>query len=188
MIMELKTLFCKDIETERLFLRKFTPDDAEAMFNNWAGDGEVTRYMLWQTHASIDVSREIIAKWCEEYNHGYINWAIVLKESGAPIGSIGVHNIRENIRACELGYCIGRSFWGNGYVPEAAMHVLKYLFDSGFNRVEAYHDIRNPKSGRVMSKIGMRQEGILRDHMITGAGEISDAVIYSVLAADYYKK
>ena len=79
------------LETDRLILRRFTVDDAEAMFNNWASDPEVTKYLMWPTHTSVDVSRSVLEDWVPHYaEDNYYQWTIVLKETGEPIGSMAV--------------------------------------------------------------------------------------------------
>ena len=84
-----------------------------------------------------------------------------------------------------LGYCIGERWWGSGYMPEAGGAVLQYLFDTvGVNRIAANHDIANPKSGRVMQKLGMRYEGTLRQQGYA-RGRVFDDVWYGMLAEEY---
>ena len=177
------------LETDRLILRKFNMDDAEAMFRNWASDPVVTEYMTWPPHASVDVSRQVLDMWIKSYAKpdGY-QWAIELKSVGEPIGSINVVRMNENIDECELGWCIGSHWWGQGIMAEAASAVVKYLFEVvGANRVAARHAVGNEKSGRVMQKIGMVKEGVLRQSDRSNHG-ISDCVQYSILASEYQQK
>lgn len=71
------------LETERLILRKFTKEDAAAMYKNWASDDEVTKYLTWSTHSNIDVSKNVLEDWVNSYSDDkYYQWAIVLKENG----------------------------------------------------------------------------------------------------------
>lgn len=76
------------LETERLILRRYKIDDAEAMFNNWASDDDVVKFLMWKPHESPEVSRGIIEEWIKRYSDGsYYHWAVVLKENGdEPIG------------------------------------------------------------------------------------------------------
>ena len=72
------------IETERLLLRRFSKDDAEAMYRNWASDPEVTKYLTWPPHISVNVSRAVLEDWAASYSQeNYYQWAIVLKEHGS---------------------------------------------------------------------------------------------------------
>ena len=173
------------IETDRLILRRFTIDDAEDMYNNWASDPEVTKFLTWPTHSSVDVSRYVLNDWVSHYEEGdFFNWAMELKENGQVIGNISVVEVKERAEAADMGYCMSRAYWGRGLMPEALKAVMDYLFDVvGLNRVAACHDVNNPKSGRVMDKAGMKQEGILR-----GAGRnnlgICDEVWHSMIRSD----
>lgn len=173
------------IETDRLILRRFTIDDAEDMYNNWASDPEVTKFLTWPTHSSVDVSRYVLNDWVPHYEEGdYFNWAMELKENGQVIGNISVVEVKERAEAADMGYCMSRAYWGRGLMPEALKAVMDYLFDVvGLNRVAACHDVNNPKSGRVMDKAGMKREGILR-----GAGRnnqgICDEVWHSMIRSD----
>lgn len=108
------------LETERLKLRKFNQEDAEDMYNNWASDAEVTKYLTWPTHSSIEVTKRVVGMWIDDYENGeYYQWAIELKETGQVIGSISLMNIDNHIENCEIGYCIGKEFWNKGIVTEA---------------------------------------------------------------------
>jgi len=99
------------------------------------------------------------------------------------MGSIGLEIRREHARA-ELGYWIGKPYWSQGYVTEAAREVVRFAFDDlGLRRVFAIHFVRNPASGRVMEKIGMAREGELRRHMVKD-GHPEDVRIWGIVAPD----
>lgn len=178
----MKNAGTKRLETDRLILRRFVIEDADEMYNNWANDDEVTKYLTWPTHSSVDVTKYILNGWIEKYeNDNFYNWAIVLKETGQVIGNISVVELREDIESAIVGYCMSRSLWGQGIMPEALGEVIAFLFDEvGLNRVAAEHDVNNPKSGRVMQKAGMRFDGILRQAGRNNQG-IIDVAWYSVL-------
>ncbi len=173
------------LETERLILRRFEKDDAEAMFRNWASDSEVTRFLTWPAHSSVDVSRRVLDDWVAAYaNDGYYQWAIVLKEIGEPIGGISVVRMDESVGAAEVGYCIGRSWWHRGITSEALRAVMDFLFDQvGFDRIAARHDVNNPHSGMVMRKCGMKYEGTMRAADRNNQG-VCDAAWYALLRSD----
>ena len=173
------------IETHRLVLRPFDVDDAEDMFTNWASDPEVTRFLTWPPHQNVDGTRWLLGQWTSHYDDGaYFQWAIEWKETGAVVGSIAVVKLEEAIESAEIGYCLGRAFWGRGIMPEALRAVMDYLFDTvGLNRVWAGHDVNNPKSGRVMEKAGMKKEGILRASGVNNQG-IRDVAIWAALRED----
>jgi len=174
------------LETERLVLRRFTLDDAGAVFNNWASDPEVTKYLKWPTHESLDVSRA----WCELRVAAHAadddyNWVITLRSSGEPIGSIGITNLDEGVRSASVGYCIGKAWWHQGYASEALASVVKFMFEEvGLNRIEARYDPRNVNSGKVMLKAGLTYEGTLRQADRNNLG-ICDCSVHALIAGDY---
>ena len=173
------------IETHRLILRKFRLEDAEDMFNNWASDPEVTRFLTWPCHAGAEISRMVLTDWIGHYEEGgFFNWAIEWKDTGEAIGNIAVVSVDADTESAEIGYCLGRMYWGRGIMPEALRAVMDYLFDTvGMNRITAYHDVNNPKSGRVMKKAGMQPEGILRQAKKNNQG-ICDVALYALLRGD----
>lgn len=175
----------KQIETERLILRRFEMTDAQAMFDNWASDPEVTKYMTWPAHQSVEISGAIIFEWASHYKEDhYYQWAIVPKSLGKPIGSIAGFDLNEQVERIEVGYCIGRAWWHQGIMTEALQAVIAFFLDEvGFNRVEAFHDVRNPHSGDVMRKCGMRYEGTQRSAGRNNLG-ICDLHGYAILASD----
>lgn len=173
------------LETERLILRKFKITDAQDMFDNYASSDNVTKYMTWETHKNIDVTKEYLQSLTESYSDGKVfDWAIKLKSENKVIGSISAKNLNENISKIEIGYCIGEKWWNHGIVTEALKEIIRFLFEEvDVNRIEAYHDIRNPASGRVMQKSGMKFEGILRQAYPAKNG-VADVCIYSILKSD----
>lgn len=175
------------LETARLILRRFALDDAEAMFRNWANDAEVTRFLTWPPHADMSVSKRVIESWLPLYeNPKHYSWAIVLKEINEPIGSIAAVTQRDDIKMVHIGFCIGKNWWHKGYMTEALLKLIRFFFeDVGVNRIESGHDPRNPNSGKVMLKCGMKYEGTMRQDNISNQG-ISDSVRYAVLAEDYF--
>lgn len=176
----------KTLETERLILRQFRPEDAELMFQNWASNPEVSRFLTWAPHPDAEMTKSLINDWIGRYSElSYYNWVIELKEINEIIGNISVVKLDEKIEAAEIGYCMGQAWWGRAIMPEALRAVMAYLFDEvGLNRVAACHDGNNPKSGRVMQKAGMKFEGILRAAGINQQG-ICDMVWYSMLKTEH---
>ena len=169
------------IETIRLILRRFQPEDAEAMFRNWAGDPNVCKYLSWGPHQDVEVSRKRIANWVNhyQYNNSYV-WAIELKSMNMPIGSISVEITNDSTGTCEVGYCIGEAYWNRGIMTEALRAVMHYLFyEIGYQTIRAKHDVLNVASGMVMQKAGMHYEkteyqvGVRRD------GSRYDCAVYT---------
>ena len=174
------------METERLILRRFTMEDAEAMYRNWASDDNVTKYLTWPSHSNISVTKSVLEEWISNYSRkDYYQWAVILKENGPePIGCIGVNSYIDKVKMAHIGYCIGRQWWHRGITSEALKCILDFLFDKvGALRVESRHDPRNKHSGAVMKKCGMKYEGILRQADWNNQG-ICDACYYPILAGE----
>ena len=177
------------LETRRLILRRFTTEDADAMFSNWASDHEVTKFLTWPTHTSTQVSKSVISNWLDLYsNDNHYSWAIVLKELGEPIGSIAAVKQDPETNMVHIGYCIGQKWWRKGYTSEALCRLVRFFFEEvGVNRIESRHDPRNPNSGKVMQKAGLKYEGTLRKSDRNNQGGFCDAAYYAILAKDYFK-
>jgi ribosomal-protein-alanine N-acetyltransferase len=176
----------QSIETERLILRRFTIDDAEAMYKNWASDPDVTKYLTWSPHSGIDASKAVLEEWVPSYmQNNYYQWAIVLKEHGPdPIGSISAVDLNDNAAKVHIGYCLGAAWWHRGIMTEALSAVMAFFFDEvGANRLESRHDPRNPHSGMVMKNCGMQYEGTLRSSDRNNQG-ICDACWYALLKSE----
>ena len=173
------------LETERLILRRFVIEDSAAMYNNWASDDEVTKYLTWPAHSSQEISKSILEDWVDSYSdESYYQWAIVLKDKGEPVGSISVVEKNENVSKVHIGYCIGKAWWHRGITSEALKAVMDFLFDTvDVNRIEARHDPRNPNSGKVMKKCSMKYEGTLRSSDWNNQG-ICDACYYALLKSE----
>lgn len=178
----MKNLGTKLIETENLILRKFRIEDATDFYNNWASDKEVTKFLTWSPHPSEEFTREYLEFLIGEYNKDKnFNWAIVDKRKDMVIGNISVVRLNDYIEEAEIGYCLSRSYWGQGLMGEALKAVIKYLFDEvEANRITATHDVSNPNSGRVMEKVGMKKEGVLRQAGKSKKG-FCDVAVYSIL-------
>ena len=171
----------KIIKTERLVLRPFTVDDAQKMFDNWANDSRVTRFLTWQPHGTVDVTVNLLSLWCEEYKKSpaYYNWAI--EYDGEPIGGISVVRFSEKSDWAELGYSLSYDYWNKGIMTESAKAVIDFLFtEVGFNRVGLSHAVKNPASGRVAQKCGMIFEGTKRQYYKTSDGQYLDLSDYGI--------
>lgn len=173
------------LETEDLILRKPSMKDTKDIFR-YASDPEVARYVLWEPHRSLSETRSFIRFLRARIRAGYpSSWVVTLRETGEVIGTIGLIWYSDENRSAELGYSYSRAYWNRGYATQALKAVIDALFRSlPLNRLEAQHDIRNPASGRVMEKSGLRQEGILRDR-IFNKGEYVDVALCAILRSDW---
>ncbi len=177
------------LQTKRLILRRFTLNDVEAMFANWVHDPDVTKYLIWEPHRDQKETVTVVKRWLKAYKKAdFYQWAIVLKDSGQPIGSIGSVNQRDDIRLMHIGYCLGQNWWHQGIMSEALAAVIKFFFEERqVNRIEARHDINNPNSGKVMASCGMKYEGTMRQSDRNNQG-ICDSALYAILAEDYFSR
>ena len=178
----------KTIKTERLLLRQFTIEDAEAMFENWANDERVTRFLSYQPHGSLNVTQTLLEGWCAAYEKdGTYNWAMEFE--GTVIGSISVVEFNERSERAALGYCMGYDYWNKGIMTEAVKAVIDFLFtEVGVNRVEISHAVKNPGSGRVAQKCGLTYEGTRRAYFKSSSGEFLDISCYGILKSEWEGK
>ena len=140
------------LQTKRLILRHWSENDAEELYK-YASDPEVGPPAGWPSHTSAENSREIIRTVLSAPE----TYAVCLKENGKPIGSVGLHrnDLAERDDEYELGYWIGKPFWGQGLIPEASRELLRYAFeDLGMNRIWCGYYDGNEKSHRVQEKLG----------------------------------
>ncbi len=172
------------VETPRLILRPLRKSDARDLFS-WCSDPEVAACVLWEPHQSLSETRSYIRYIRRLYREGLpSSWGIVDRETQRVIGTIGMMFYSPENRSCEIGYSLSRSFWGRGLMTEAVSALIRLLFHRlNLNRIEAQHDVRNPRSGRVLEKCGMQREGILRSRIIN-KGEAVDVMLWSVLRSD----
>ncbi len=144
----------REIITGRLKLRRFASDDTDSMFNNWASDPEVTKYLTWDAHPNKEYTVWWISRSLEKYSSdSFYYWAIEFE--GDVIGCIGGSRIGES--GFDIGYCIGRKWWNRGIMTEAVLAVIDFAFNNllcGY--VEISYILENKASGRVAEKCGMQ--------------------------------
>lgn len=184
----MKHIGTQTIKTPRLTLRRFTMDDVQAVYSNWANDPAVTEFLCWQAHINTDITRNVLASWVESYaKNDYYQWAIVPGDIGEPIGCIAAVKQDNEISMVHIGYALGKAWWHHGYMSEALAAVIEFFFTQvGINRIESRHDPNNPNSGGVMKKCGMKYEGTLRQADVSNKG-IVDACMYSILREEWRK-
>lgn len=178
----------EEIRTERLVLRRFRESDVQSVYDNYGSDPKVSEYISFVPCASLEGAKSFVSMHLEQYrdNPAFYGWAITVDD--VVIGSIGLFNVDADVEQCELGYSIGSRWWGHGYATEAAAAVVAYAFDRmKAHRVYASHHIGNLASGRVLTKIGMKEEGILRDGQHNPDGTFSDLKLYAKLCTDYVR-
>lgn len=180
------------LETDRLILRRFVPEDLESIYKNCWSDYEVWKWTNYAPMRSVEDVRTnanmFTQAWFDAYDRpNRYSWAIELKETGDVIGRMFGMHPDDAISQIELAYELGRAWRNRGLMTEAVRVVIEYFLNSvGFNRVYAYHASANPASGKVMQKAGMIYEGTLRQAGKCNCGRI-DMVYYSILADEYRK-
>ena len=173
------------ITTERLLLRTHTLADAPVMWRLI----NVREVALNTLRIPYPYPEEEAARWISNHEErakgGDHVFAITLRATKELVGTVGLHMKPENDSG-EIGYWIGVPYWGKGYATEAAGALMHFGFETfpQLNRIYAMHFGRNPQSGRVLQKIGMRHEGTLRQHLKKW-DEYVDLECYGILRADF---
>lgn len=181
------------LETERLILRRFEPEDINQIFHNCWSDHEVWKWTSYALMSSVEdvinVADMFTENWLGAYSRpNRYSWAIQLKSTGEVIGRFFGMNPDDRVNQIELAYEIGQNWWNQGLMTEAAKVVIDFFFrEVGFNRIYAYHASENPASGKVMQKCGMIYEGTLRQACKCNNGVFNE-VVYAILAEDYFGK
>ena len=151
----------KSLKTARLRLRKAKLSDAEVIFREYARDAEVTKYVSWRAHRSVEETREYVRMCLLAWDIGKaFHWVIERREDSQLMGMLIA---RVDAEKWELGFVLARRYWNQGYMTEAVKAVLDWALRRGsIHRVWAVCDVDNLASARVMEKAGMQREGILR--------------------------
>lgn len=171
------------IETERLFLRRFTEADLAAL-HQWCVKPNVGPHAGWKPHETLEDSERIL----REFTEGDEVWAIGEKSSGRLIGSCGLHrdHKRMNDRVRMLGYVLDDTFWGRGYMTECARALIEYGFRAmELELISVYHFAENDRSRRVIEKCGFHREGVLRQARRLYDGRVENDVLYSMTRAEF---
>ncbi len=168
------------IETERLVLRPWREEDAAALYQ-YASDPQVGPAAGWAPHRDVPDSLNILRSVLMD-DH---TWAITIKGSDEPVGSIGISPGRQEAERgeYEIGYWIGRPFWGQGYVPEAVRALMSLYFSFGAGRIWCAHAEGNDKSRRVIEKCGFTYR--FTAPWTAPIGEVRTALYYAAEAEDF---
>lgn len=177
------------LETPRLILRRFAPEDLEPMFLHCWSEHEVwkwTNYAPMETLDDVAVNAHMFTpNWLGAYDRpNRYSWAIHSKANGHAIGRMfGMHPTDDEV---ELAYELGSRWWNQGLMTEAVRAAIDFFFrEVGLRRIHAYHADQNPASGRVMQKCGMRLVEIVPGGCTCNAGTF-DRVNYEILAGEYF--
>lgn len=174
-------MFPDTVETPRLRLRRPVPTDAERIFQAYAQDPEVTRYLEWVPHTSVETTRKFVSfcqdRWTNSVAFPYV---ITRKQDGELLGMI---EPRPRGHRADFGYVLARAYWGNGLMPEAIAAVVKItLGHATIYRMAATCDVENRASARALEKSGFSREGLLRRYSVHPniSPEPRDSLLYAL--------
>jgi len=173
------------LESERLILRELSENDIDDIFE-YASDPEVSIFLPWNTHISIDESKDFLKMSHKSFQTtDNIDWGIELKSESKLIGAISIRKWNDDNRCGDIGYVLSRKYWGKGITTEALRSVIKFGFEKlNANRLEAHCDENNTASYRVMEKVGMKYEGTLREKVLV-KGKFINIRFYSILRREF---
>ena len=171
----------RELETERLTLRKLREEDVYEYYERLFGDGDVTRYMNSEPHQDISESLESLLRRIEQYEEDNCYcWAIAEKEEDSLIGMIKLLRFDPRDNSCSFAYMLGCSYWNRGYGTEALKEIFRFAFEElEVERIVADHMAPNAASGRVMEKCGMKKIGT-EPEKYEKTGRKYDAVVYEL--------
>lgn len=168
------------LETDRLVLRRARIPDAPVIFERYAQDPEVTKYLTWTPHETIERTLTFLQRCENAWQSGEaFPWVLLQKTDDQIVGMI---ELRPTGFRADIGYVLARPFWNRGYMTEAVRAVVDWaLRQPGTYRVWAVCDVDNLGSARVLEKAGMQREGVLRRWLVhtNVSEEPRDCLCYS---------
>ena len=169
------------IQTEHLILRPWREEDAEELYR-WASDPEVGPAAGWAPHESVEDSLNVLRTILMKPD----TWALCLKGTDAPIGSIGAFPCSAAMadKQPEIGYWLARPYWGQGLMPEAVRALIALLFERGAREVWCAHAVQNHKSRRVIEKCGFRYQAT---ESFTGSDGVTHPSLYYLIDREDWK-
>jgi [ribosomal protein S5]-alanine N-acetyltransferase len=153
------------IETPRVLLRKPERDDAQRIFTTYAQDPDVVRFLPWKPHATPAVSARFVGRCLALWNDGSAStWVLIMRDSGALMGML---EARIRMHAVEVGYVLGQPFWGRGLMRESLQAFVDWASNQpSLFRIWATCDVENVRSARLLERVGLQHEGILRRYLV----------------------
>lgn len=172
--------FNKTLSSERLLLRKLIITDDKDMFE-YSSKAEVTQFLSWNAHTKVQQTQEFISRTLKEYNDTKsYPYAIVLKSTNKMIGVLRAYDINFSNKNCEISYILNPEYQNNGYMVEAINVFKDHCFnDVGFLRIQAKCMVDNESSEKLMKRVGMQFEGVLKKCWIY-KGEVLDAKLFAI--------
>lgn len=173
------------LSANRISLRRLTETDTAALFAMFSHP-DVMRYWSRPPMTEMAQAEALLQQVLSDYGTGESLPLVIERNSDRlVVGNCTLHHFHEASRRAEIGYCLGRPFWGQGYMHEALQMLLAYAFGKlHLNRLEADIDPRNASSARSLERLGFVKEGHLRQRWIV-SGEVSDTGFYGLLRDDW---
>ncbi|MGW2866003.1 GNAT family N-acetyltransferase [Streptomyces sp. NPDC001205] len=170
-----------EIETPRLRLRRFRPDDAAALAA-YRSDPDIARYQIWESPLTPAGAAAVVERYMDQEpdEPGWFQYAIELHDRPGLVGDLGV-DLDDNRLQAELGITLSPALHHQGYATEALTAIAASLFGQGLHRLSAECDARNTASARMLERVGFQREG-LRPEYTWNRGEWSDAQLYGLLS------
>lgn len=176
------------LQSSRLIFRALTLDDAEDIFS-YAQNEEVSQYVFWDSHKTIDDSIQFIKETIQEYQkEKKLMWGVVLKNTNKLIGTCGFMSYYKTNKCLEIGYAFNQKYWHKGYAKESLSTIINYAFNHlDAIRIQGICVLENIGSKKTMLSCGMEFEGILQDNFIKN-NKIHHCKIFSITKRNYLKK
>ena len=176
----------KTLETNRLTLRKLLITDIKDMFE-YGSDFKVSEFVMWNKYETLEDAKNFADIIINKYEKGNDNfWAIELKENSKMIGTINFVDFKRKYNWAELGYVLNRNYWSSGIMTEAIKKIIQYGFEElDLNKIQAKCIKENIGSYKAMEKVGMKLDGVLRQHMMKKEKYV-DLVSYSILRDEFH--
>jgi len=173
------------LEAGRVRLRALSDQDIDALFTIFSNP-EVMRYWSFTPLIDRDAAGALLNSTREGFERRWLmKWGVALRDSDEVIGTVTLINLDFTHLRAEIGYALGRAFWGKGYIQEALRLLIEYAFQQlELHRIEADVDPRNAASIRTLERLGFKREGFLRERWQVG-GEIQDALFYGLLRPEW---
>jgi ribosomal-protein-alanine N-acetyltransferase len=174
-----------ELTTPRLTLRRMMVADTDDMYE-YACRQDVTKFLTWRPHPDRDYTREYLQYLGSRYAAGmFYDWAVIYEPDCKMVGTCGFTAFNCSSDSAEVGYVLNPEYWGKGIATEALGRVLEFGFENmGLHRIEARFIQENERSRRVMEKVGMTFEGVLREGMLI-KGNYQNIGICSILQSEW---
>lgn len=173
------------LTTARMLLRELSPADAAVLHEYWS-DKAVTEFMVLNAFANIATTARMIELLAGLAGAGAgVRWAVALRDGGRVIGTCGFHNLKAEHSRAEIGYELGKEYWGRGLMSEALRAILRHGYEvMNFNRIEAFVNVGNARSVQLLERLGFRLDGTLREYEYA-RGRFVDQHCFSLLKGDF---